>query len=181
MLSLLLTIKGATQKEVMELCSYTDPVGQPGQDVWVVASVYGPIRGRKARGKLVSVDVANGMCVVDVEHKSAEGVGAQQHRVALHLVKSTKTVVCTFHQIRAAMNHAAVRYPGAPVPQMVRVLERLDLARAKYLADWLAHDQVSEHVEASGRNLQREGTCLVPVSLLLSHVLARRSAPLFPL
>lgn len=88
MLSLLLTVKGAAQSEVMELCSYTDPVGQPDQDVWVLASVLGPIRGRKVRGKLVSVDTARRHCIVNV--------GAQRHRVALDLVRSTKTVLCTF-------------------------------------------------------------------------------------
>ena len=179
MLSLLLTIEGATQSEVMELCSYTDPVGQPGQDVWVLASVHGPSKGcKKVRGKLVSVDAAHGHCIVDV--------GAQQQQVALNLVISTRTVVCTFHQIRAALNHAAVRYPGAPVPRMVRMLERLDPARAQFFADWLAHEDVSEHVEASGRS---KGTCPALSSCLscsrvcwpiVSHYLcpARLIAPL---
>ena len=133
MLSLLLTIEGATQKEVMELCSYTDPVCRPGQDVWVAAFVNGAVRGSKVRGKLVSVDAA-GLCTVDVEDKSAEGVAAERLQVPVGIVTSTKTVVCTFHQVRAAVNHAAMSYPGAPVPKMVRMLERLDPARAKYLA-----------------------------------------------
>ena len=153
MLSLLLTVPGATQKAVIELCSVVHPVNELGQQVWVAASMDGPVQGRKVLGKLVGMDESSGLCIVDVEDKSAHAAASTRRvQVSSKLVRSVKTVLCTYHQIKAALCHAAVRYPGAPVPKLARSIERLDATRAKFVSDWLAQDTVSERVAASNQN-----------------------------